>query len=58
MEKYYSLAQTAEILGIKLRTVRDWLRKGKINAKKYEGGKKLYVSQSEIERLQNKMTEN
>lgn len=57
MEKHYSLVETAEILGIKVRTVRDWLRKGNIKASKYENGKKWYVSQSEIERLQNKMTE-
>ena len=57
MEKHYSLKETAEILGIKVRTVRDWIFKGKIKAGKYEDGKKWYISKSEIERLQMTMTE-
>lgn len=55
MEKRYNFTETAQILGIKPRTVRDWFLKGKIKAKKYEDGRKWYVSQSEIERLQNQM---
>lgn len=58
MEKYYSLVETAEILGVKVRTLRAWLKTGVLIARKYEGKKKWYVSQSEIERLQNKMKEN
>ena len=57
MEKHYSLVETADILGIKLRTVREWLKSGFIIAHKYEGKKKWYVSQSEIDRLQSKMIE-
>ena len=55
MEKYYSLNETADILGVKVRTLREWLKDGTLIAYKYEGKKKWYVSQSEIERLQNKM---
>lgn len=55
MEKHYSLKETAEILGIKVRTVRDWIFKGKIKAGKYEDGKKWYIAKSEIERLQGNM---
>ena len=58
MEKYYSLNETAEILGVKIRTLRKWLKDGFLMAHRYEGKKKWYVSQSEIDRLQNKMTEN
>ena len=55
MEKYYSLNETADILGIKVRTIREWIKTGFLTARRYEGKKKWYVSQSEIERLQNKM---
>ena len=54
MEKNYSLVETAEILGVKVRTLREWLKDGSLQAFKYEGKKKWYVSQKEIERLQNK----
>ena len=52
MEKHYSLVETAEILGVKVRTLRDWIKKDFIKAHKYGNNKKWYVSQSEIERLQ------
>ena len=55
--KYYSLADAAEILGVKVRTLREWMRDGFLIAHKYDGKKKWYVSQSEIDRLQSKMTE-
>lgn len=57
MEKYYSLIETAEILGVKVRTVKEWMKTGFLIAHRYEGKKKWYVSQSEIDRLQSKMTE-
>ena len=57
MEKYYNLNETAEILGVKVRTLREWLKDGSLKARKYDGKKKWYVSQSEVERLQSKMTE-
>lgn len=57
MEKYYNLNETAEILGVKVRTLRLWLKQGFLKAFKYDGKKKWYVSQSEVERLQSKMTE-
>ena len=57
MEKYYSLNETAEILGVKLRTLRAWLKDGTLMAHKYNGKKKWYVSQHEIDRLQCKAVE-
>lgn len=57
MEKHYNLNETAEILGVKVRTLRAWLKDGFLIAHKYDGKKKWYVSQSEIDRLQSKMTE-
>jgi excisionase family DNA binding protein len=51
MEKGYSLLQTAEFLGIKVRTVRDWVHKGKIKATKITGSNRWVVKESEIKRL-------
>ncbi len=53
-EKHYSLRDTALILGVKVRTVREWLKKGQLKAIKYDGGRMWFVSQSEIDRLTNK----
>jgi excisionase family DNA binding protein len=58
MEKHYNLTETAEILGVKVRTLREWIKDGSLNAFKYEGKKKWYVSQSEIEKMQKKSKEN
>ena len=51
MEKNYSLRQVADILGIKVRTVREWVRTGYLKAKKYDGKRFWVVSQSEIDRI-------
>ena len=42
MEKYYSLNETADILGVKVRTLREWLKDGTLIAHKYENKKKWY----------------
>lgn len=55
MEKFYTLKETAEILNVKLRTIRLWVEKKKINIKKYPGSKFCYVSEKEIERIQGDM---
>ena len=52
MEKGYDLAQVAVFLGVKVRTVRQWLREGKIKAHKPDGAKKWVVLESEVRRLQ------
>ena len=46
----YSLRETAKILGVKVRTLRDWLRSGKLVAEKNESGR-WRVSAAEIARL-------
>lgn len=55
MEKQYTIIQTAELLGITVRTVREWIRAKKITAKKYNGGRVWFISESEIDRLQKEM---
>lgn len=54
MEKMYSLVETAEILGVKVRTLREWLKTGFIMGHRYPNKPKWYIPQSEIDRLQNK----
>lgn len=52
-EKCYSLKDTAVLLGIKVRTMRQWIRDGKIKAFRYEGNRRWYVTESEVRRLKN-----
>lgn len=52
-EKHYNLREAAEILGIKIRTAREWVHKGKLRAHKYPVSNRWYVAESEIERLRN-----
>ena len=52
MERGYNLIQTAELLGIKVRTAREWVHSGKIHAGKIEGSRRWIVMESEIKRLQ------
>ena len=53
MEKYYSIRQASNILGIKVRTVREWIRNGKITAIKYGASNRWFIPESEIRRLTN-----
>lgn len=50
-EKCYNIIKTAELLGIKVRTVRQWIRDGKINAFKYDVSNRWFIPESEITRL-------
>ena len=49
--KYYTLRQASEIMGIKVRTVREWIRNGRIKAIKIGGSNRWFISRDEIERL-------
>lgn len=55
IEKNYSIKQAAKLLGIQVRTVREWLRKGTIKAKKYEGCPMWFISEKELDRIQKDM---
>lgn len=52
MEKHYKISDAAEILGVKVRTIRQWIHEEKIKAVKYPGGKHWFISESEIRRMQ------
>lgn len=50
-EKRYNVRQAANLLGIKVRTVREWIRNGKLKAGKYDVSNRWYIMESEIERI-------
>ncbi|HCJ37864.1 MAG TPA: DNA-binding protein [Erysipelotrichaceae bacterium] len=52
MEKGYNLKEVAELLGIRVRTARQWVKDGKIKAHKIPGTNRWMVLESEIKRLQ------
>lgn len=55
MEKMYSLSQVAEIFSVTRQTVLNWVKSGHIHAVKV--GRKWFVRESEIERVQDGRTE-
>lgn len=52
--KYYTIREVAEILGVKVRTVREWLRLGKIQAERSDNGWYWMISEEEVARHANK----
>ena len=52
MEQGYTLLEVANLLGLKVRTIRQWVHDGKLNAVKPKGAKQWIVFESEIRRLQ------
>lgn len=53
VERYYNLKEASTLLGIKIRTAREWVHSGKMKAVRYAGGRSWYVPESEIRRIQN-----
>lgn len=51
VERYYNLNEVAELLGIKIRTAREWIHTGKMHAVKYPDSRPWYVPESEIIRI-------
>jgi len=51
MAQMYSLRHAAELLGVKTRTMRAWVHNGKIEAVKYPGSERWYVTEDEINRV-------
>ena len=54
MEQGYNLKQVADALGMKVRTMRQWVHDGKLKAEKIPGTKRWIVLESEVRRLQNR----
>ena len=51
MEKYYNIRAAAQLLGMTVRTVRQWVYDEKIKAVQYTRRGKWYISESEINRI-------
>lgn len=51
IEKHYNLLDAANILGVKVRTLRSWVRQGKVKATKYEISKRWFISESELKHI-------
>lgn len=58
MDKGYGVVETAQYLGIKARTVREWIHNGKLNAQKLSGSKRWVITESEIRRVRGDKIEN
>ena len=48
MERAYNIYQAAELLGLKARTLRFWVKQGKIKASQIEGTRRWFILESEI----------
>lgn len=55
--KDYTIREAAKILNVKVRTIRDWLKKGKIKAEKKTNDWYWMIPEVEIERLRNGNTD-
>lgn len=53
MEKGYNVIQASELLGVKSRTIREWIYNGTIKAQKLAGTRRWIIMESEIKRMQN-----
>lgn len=53
--KIYKLCDAAELLGIKVRTAREWIKDGRLLAKKYPGCNRWFVEEEEIIRVRSKL---
>lgn len=51
MEQYYNIRAAAQLLGMAVRTVRQWVKEGKIKAVQYRLRGKWYIPESEINRI-------
>lgn len=51
MNNYYTIRQASGLLGIKVRTVREWIRNGKLTGEKHPISHHWCIPQTEIERL-------
>jgi excisionase family DNA binding protein len=48
---FYNIRHASTLLGVKVRTIREWIKNGKLNAIKYPASNRWYIPASEIDRL-------
>lgn len=58
MKKSYSIRETALMLNVKVRTVRDWISKGKLNAHKAPNGRYWRIFEDDIIKRMEQSDEN
>lgn len=58
MKKMLNLRQAADVLGLQLRTVREWVRSGRLAGVKMAGSNRWSVPEGEIIRVQKGKTKN
>ena len=57
VERMYNIRDTALLFGVKVRTVRQWIKDNRINGIKIAGSNRWSIPESEIDRVQkNKST--
>lgn len=50
-EKMFTIRETSRILGLRERTIREWIHREKLKAVKYTGGRMWHIPESEIQRV-------
>lgn len=58
MENNLSIVQASKALGIKVRTVRQWIRDGKLKAFKYKCSNRWFIPEDEIQRVKDNAHDN
>lgn len=51
MNQYYTTSEASKLLNMKIRTLREWIKLGKIKCFKLEGGRRNYITHEEIMRV-------
>ena len=51
MNRFYTIREASTALGVKVRTIRDWIVKGKIKAAKFPVSRRWVIPESEIKRI-------
>lgn len=46
-----NIQKASEMLGVKVRTIRQWIREGKIPARKYPISNRWFIDERDIEKL-------
>ncbi len=55
MERQYTLKEAAQILNVPISLLRVRISQGYVKAKKYEGSNRLYISETELQRVMDNM---
>ena len=55
--KFYGTREAADLLGVKVRTLREWIKLGKIKVEKSEDEWRWKISEEEICRLRSKTSQ-